>query len=133
MFVPDARGHRARQPLPTCNRTPPTSYVCVAQQSPGIPDRGDTPVIEVPPASYLMIGDNRDNSADGRDWGFVPEANLVGKATRIWFNLGPEPQGRPGLEPDRHAHRIIGITGSSGRSPCSGDNVASHSSAGCSC
>ena len=80
-------GDIGAEPLPTCNRNPPRSYVCVAQQIPGMPDRGDTPVaIVVPPASYLMIGDNRDNSEDGRYWGFVPEANLVGKATRIWFN-----------------------------------------------
>jgi signal peptidase I len=34
-----------------------------------------------------MIGDNRDNSEDGRKWGYVPDENLVGKATRIWFNF----------------------------------------------
>ena len=49
----------------------------------------------MPPASYLMIGDNRDNSADGRYWGFVPEANLVGKATWIWFNWDWHRQGGP--------------------------------------
>ncbi len=44
----------------------------------------------IPPGHYLMIGDNRDNSEDGRTWGLVPDKNLVGKATRIWFNFDPQ-------------------------------------------
>ena len=55
----------------------------------------------VPPGHYLMMGDNRDNSDDGRFWGFVPEENLVGKATRIWFNWDLQSLRGPDVEPDR--------------------------------
>lgn len=39
----------------------------------------------VPQDSYLMLGDNRNNSDDGHVWGFLPSDRIIGRATiRFW-------------------------------------------------
>ena len=44
---------------------------------------------EIPPGSFLMMGDNRDMSQDSRYWGLAREENIVGKAVAIWLHKEP--------------------------------------------
>jgi signal peptidase I len=92
------------QPSASCNRHLERNYECIEPSVAGLRDHSDKDDIEVPPGEYLMIGDNRDNSWDGRYWGFVPEDHLVGKATRIWFNWDLQRSGGPVWS--RIGHRI---------------------------
>jgi signal peptidase I len=81
-------------PLPNCDRKRLRrdlgGWFCRETPTEGDRDHGNYTFDVVPEGYYLMIGDNRDNSDDSRGWGLVPDRNLVGKATRIWFNFDPQ-------------------------------------------
>ncbi len=55
----------------------------------------------VPPGSYLVLGDNRNNSYDSHYWGFVPREKIIGRAVvRFWppnrvGEITPEPNYKP--------------------------------------
>jgi len=45
-------------------------------------------VYDVPPRHYFTLGDSRDNSVDSRmlsEMGYVPAANLIGRAYIIYW------------------------------------------------
>ena len=45
--------------------------------------------VRVPKGMVFVMGDNRDNSADSRIWGFVPLENIKGRAMFIHLPLNP--------------------------------------------
>ncbi len=76
----------------------------VAIEPAGGPRRSFGPV-SVPQGQYLMLGDNRDHSADSRWFGFVPRANLCGRAFGVAFSLDHENHWLP--RPDRWFRSLI--------------------------
>jgi signal peptidase I len=54
------------------------------------PDLQDWGPIVVPPDSLFMMGDNRDNSYDGRYWGFLPRKNVRGTPLIVYYSYDPD-------------------------------------------
>ena len=40
----------------------------------------------VPEGKLFVMGDNRDNSSDSRDWGFVPVSNVIGEPLFVYWS-----------------------------------------------
>lgn len=43
--------------------------------------------VKIPPGHYLMMGDNRGASFDGRSWGLIKRDQVVGRCDFIWLPL----------------------------------------------
>jgi len=52
----------------------------------GVSPRDNLGPFTVPPGQLFMMGDNRENSADSRYWGFVPMDLVKGRAVFIYFS-----------------------------------------------
>jgi len=47
----------------------------------------------VPPNDFFVLGDNRVISSDSRNWGFVPRANIIGRAAIVYWPFGEDNDG----------------------------------------
>lgn len=83
----------ANAPVPIIDGTNYTDRPYSVAEKYQIPKREDEakamalPAQRVPAGMYLMMGDNRNNSYDGRAWGLVPRESIVGRAEFVWWPL----------------------------------------------
>ena len=85
-------GHRLRQELVTEQLGDVTHPVML---TPGLIAQRDIQPLTIPAGSYFVMGDNRDQSADSRMFGFVPREDIVGRASAVVISVDPERYYRP--------------------------------------
>ena len=77
----------------------------------GVPDSlNNYGPVQVPEGQYFMMGDNRDDSLDSREWGFVPRRFIVGRPLVIYWSFdGVGPDGEIRLAPgdDTGVRRVL--------------------------
>lgn len=54
------------------------------------PSRNNWGPLVVPEKNYFVLGDNRDNSADSRYWGFVPDSLVRGRPMFVYYSYEPD-------------------------------------------
>lgn len=60
----------------------------IAPLDPNVPENVSVlPNVTLGPNQYFVLGDNRQNSTDSRFFGYVPRANIVGKAEFVYWPL----------------------------------------------
>jgi signal peptidase I len=77
---PEFREAIRRWQQPRLVGTPPGPYH---------PDRNNWGPLVVPRDSLFVMGDNRDDSWDGRFWGFLPRRSLRGKPLVVYYSYDP--------------------------------------------
>lgn len=70
----------------------PYKYTDYQIYPPEYSNRDNFGPFEIPPGQYFVLGDNRDNSQDSREWGFLEREYIKGKTFLIYFSWAPDPE-----------------------------------------
>jgi signal peptidase I len=70
----------------------PYKYTDYQIYPPEYSNRDNFGPFEIPPGQYFVLGDNRDNSQDSREWGFLEREYIKGKAFLVYFSWAPDPE-----------------------------------------
>ena len=69
---------------------PYSKYIDARIRSGSNSTRDNLSPFEVPEGSLFLIGDNRDNSRDSRNWGAIPQQSVLGRGLVVMFSVRPK-------------------------------------------